>query len=514
MPAADRPKSYIEKLGPRRPSLKINAVSNWFVLALNIIAGLLLTPFIVSHLGKSGYGIWTFIGSFIGYYGLLNLGVGAAITRYVARYAGRGDDKSLNETASTAMAMFCCTGVLAIAISFLFAEPLARYFHVAPEYFNDFKYVVWILGLATGLSFPGNVFGTIVIAHERFVAANSAKVLTLLTRTGLTVIMLLCDKGLVGVAYATLFGIIVNVVANLFVCRYFAPGVRINFGMVKWRVLRMLLVYSVVTTVIVIADLTRINLDSFVIGKFIGMSGVGVYGIAAVLIRYMLRLIVTGTGVLTPRFARIDGEGNYEELRNLFLRSLAVSALFSFGVGMLAILFGGRFIVIWVGEEFAGAIPVLWILAGAYAFGLSQSPAIGLTYALNKHRFYAVATIIEAIANLILSIVLVTKFGIIGVALGTAIPMLIVKVFVQPIYVSRIIGISVYSYLKRMIIPFMVAIAIIAANYQMMVQSWQEIEIFKSAMWAVAICLIFVITVMFLFRLSGLEILKGRRGDG
>ena len=442
-----------KKSSTRRPSLKLNAISNWATLGVNIVVGFLLTPFVITHLGKTGYGIWTLIGSFIGYYGLLNLGVGSAIMRYIARYAGQGDEKSLNETASTAMAMFSCTGVLAIAASFLLASPLARFFQVSPEHLNGFRYTVWIIGLATGLGFPGGVFGAIVTAHERYVAVNFAGIATTLVRAGLVICLLLSGAGLVGVAFATLGSQLLGLAANFLLCRHLTPWVRVRLAFANLRVLRMLIVYGGVTTVIVIADIMRINLDRFIIGKMVGVADVGVYGIAALIIRYMTQLIASGMGVLTPRFATLDGAKERAKLQSLFLRSLSVSALLAFGASMLAIIFGGRFITWWVGKEFAGAIPVLWIIATAYAFALSQNPAIGLMFGLKKHHYYAIATIIEAVANVVLSILLAPKYGIVGVALGTMIPMLIIKILVMPVYMSKIVGISILSYLKPFVIP-------------------------------------------------------------
>src|SRR4030043_918065 len=90
----------------RRPSLLVSALSNWTAFGVSVLIGLFLTPFIIGHLGKTGYGIWTLISSLIGYYGILDLGVTSAITRYVARYAGQKDYKALNETVSTALAIF------------------------------------------------------------------------------------------------------------------------------------------------------------------------------------------------------------------------------------------------------------------------------------------------------------------------------------------------------------------------------------------------------------------------
>jgi O-antigen/teichoic acid export membrane protein len=78
-------------------------------------------------------------------------------------------------------------------------------------------------------------------------------------------------------------------------------------------------------------------------------------------------------------------------------------------------------------------------------------------YALKKHHYYAITTIIEAVSNVVLSILLAPKYGIIGVALGTAIPMLIVKVFVMPVYMSRIVGINILTYLKPFVTPCILA---------------------------------------------------------
>jgi O-antigen/teichoic acid export membrane protein len=462
----------------RRPSLIVNAVSNWAALGVNIAVGFFLTPFIIHYLGKTGYGIWTLIGSLLGYYGLLNLGVDSAITRYVARYAAQDNEKALNETVSTAMVMFCCTGALTIGASFLLAAPLARFFRVAPEHFYDFKHAFWVLGLAIGLSFAGNIFTAVIRAHERYVAANCAQIAQTLVRAGFVASLLPLGKGLRGVAYAMLIAVLFGNTAMFFLCRRLTPWVQINLRTAKWPALRRLLVYSGITTVIVVADLMRFNLDSFVIGKWVGMAEVGVYGIAALLVQYMLRLVGTGMGVLKPRFAALDGAKEHRKLQSLFLRSLSVSAVLGFGASMLGIVFGGRFILLWVGDEFTEAIPVLWILATAYAFALSQAPGIGLMYALNKHHLYAIATIIEGIANVILSITLASNYGIIGVALGTAIPMLVVKIIVQPVYVSKIIDIGLLDYAKTIVVPAVIALAMSVIAYGVgVMRDWEELSV-------------------------------------
>ncbi len=453
-------KVIAQSLSQKR-SLKVNALSNWTTLIINIIVGFFLGRFVIRHLDGTDYGIWTLVGYFTGYYGLLNLGVGSAITRYVARYAGQGDEESLNETVSTAMTMFCCTAGLALLLSYFVAEPLARFFNVKPEHFNDFRRVVRIIGLATAITFPGNVLATIIRAHERFIAANCVSVFTTLLQAVLSVSFLWHGWGLSGVAWTAVIGEATALTANLVLCRFLTPHVRIRFGRARLRMLRTLIAYGGITTVIVVADMLRSSLNSIVIGKCISMAAVGVYGlVGARIMVYMVQLVAAPLGVLTPRFAALDGCGDHAEMRRLLVKSLAVSSTLAFGVSTMAIVFGKPFILWYAGPEFRDSVPILWLLATGAAFALAQNPAIGFMYALNKHYLYAIATIIEGIANFSLSIVLVLRYGTIGAAFGSLIPMLIVKILVMPVYVSRVAGISVLDYVRPMVPPCLVAATI------------------------------------------------------
>ena len=445
----------------RRPSLKINALSNWASLGVNIIIGFLLTPFIISNLGKTGYGIWTLVGSFIGYYGLLNLGVSSAVSRYIARYTAQKDEKSLNEVASTALLMFCITGVLAILLSLALAGVIADFFNVEPQQRQEFIRLIWIIGITTGISFPGNIFSAIVMAREHYVANNIITIIRALLRAALTVFFINIGWGLLGVGIAPLIATIFAVFSSFFLFKYYASDVRLRSTFANKQTFKILLIYGGTTTVVIIADLLRSSIDSIVIGKFVGLEAVGIYGIAIVLLRYINRLIRSAMSVLSPRFAHLDGAGKNNELRKLFLQSISISSLLSFGAGAMAILLGGNFILWWVGDDFRGALPVIIILAIGSSFALAQNPAIGLMYALNKHKFYAIVTIIEALANLILSLILVSRYGIIGVALGTFFSMIIVKVIVMPLYVTKVANVSLYDYCTPILFHFIIALSII-----------------------------------------------------
>ena len=131
----------------------------------------------------------------------------------------------------------------------------------------------------------------------------------------------------------------------------------------------------------------------------------------------------------------------------------------------MAVIFGKSLITLWVGEGFIEASSILTILSISTAFAVAQNPAIGLMYALNKHHYYAGATVVEAVANLLLSIYLAKQYGMVGVALGTMIPMLIIKVLVMPLYVHKVAKVNLSQYLKPIITPALVAAAVTILMY-------------------------------------------------
>ncbi|MCP4701695.1 MAG: oligosaccharide flippase family protein [Gammaproteobacteria bacterium] len=452
---------------PKRPSLLINTLSNWASLFTTVFVGFFLASYIIGQLGKTGFGIWTLVSSIVGYYGILDLGIDSATVRYVARYAGQKDYKALNQTASTAMALFCLIGLAIVGISFGLAEAASEFFNVAAEDKEEFKTIFQLLGLTVGLSFPGNLFGAILKAHERFVPANLVDITIILARAGLIVLFLSQGMGLLGVAYAHLLvsGILM-LILNYAACKLLFPHVKFHLTDARSSMLRVLLTFGGGTTVLIVATHMRFNFDSFIIGTWLDMAAVGVYGVAVLLMRFFRQFVVSGTiPVFNPRFSRLDGENKRDELRQLFLKSLTIGAFLSFSISTAMLLFGKQFVGLWAGPNFLDAVPVLYILIVAYSMDLGQSSGVALMYALKKHHFFAFISLIEGAANIGLSIWLAQIYGILGVAIGTAIPMLLITVFIQPIYVSRIIEVSLWRYWLRIIPPLALAITLVALGF-------------------------------------------------
>jgi O-antigen/teichoic acid export membrane protein len=142
-------------------------------------------------------------------------------------------------------------------------------------------------------------------------------------------------------------------------------------------------------------------------------------------------------------------------------------------------MWGKPFIEVWMGTEYLDAYPVLAILVLGVTFALWQTISINLLFGISKHKIIAVLNTIEGVANLLLSILLARYYGLIGVALGTFIPMALLKLIVQPIYVSRALSVPYFEYLGKtgktliisfsaLIIPVLLSLRFMAPNYRIL----------------------------------------------
>src|SRR5271169_3878158 len=99
-----------------------NVGSSWFSLGINVILGLVLSPFILHRLGDTAFGIWVLIFSVTGYYGLFDLGIRSSIIRYVSKYTATDDRERLAQFVNTALFSYTCIGIASMALTALLSS--------------------------------------------------------------------------------------------------------------------------------------------------------------------------------------------------------------------------------------------------------------------------------------------------------------------------------------------------------------------------------------------------------
>lgn len=91
---------------------------------------------------------------------------------------------------------------------------------------------------------------------------------------------------------------------------------------------------------------------------------------------------------------------------------------------------------------------------------LGQQPSADILIAKGRHKLRGWWTLVEGLANLGLSIYWGRRYGLMGIALGTSVPMIAMQVFVQPWYTLYVAAISPRRYFKEALLrPLLVALS-------------------------------------------------------
>ncbi|MHC4397331.1 MAG: oligosaccharide flippase family protein [Planctomycetota bacterium] len=429
----------------QRSSLIVNAFSNWVVLVVNVIIGLLLTPYIISHIDKDGYGIWTLAVSFVGYYGLLQLGIGAAILRYLPFHEGRGNQKAMIGAFSTAVAFYLMLSSVILCVTMLAAGPVSEFFKQGAEFTQLFR----LVGLSVAIGCPVWVLDATIRSCEKFVPANAVTLITSLFRAVALAVVLRQGRGLVAMGWVMvalgLLSLSLNIITLLLTCR----NIRFSLKAISADHLRTLISFGIMMTLMSFGFMLRFQVDRVVIGRFMGMEALGIYAVAATLLMHFRNSVGAAARVLFPRFGYLDGKGRFDESVSLFLKSTKLVSVIACGIAGALIAIGPSFVKLWVGPGFEASYAVLLVLALAQMVDQSQTSSIALLAGHGKQGVLAVFAVAEGTAATVLAVLLVPKYGVIGVAAGLAIPMVIAQAIVRPLYVCRFISVGFVEYYRK-----------------------------------------------------------------
>jgi O-antigen/teichoic acid export membrane protein len=436
---------------PPRTSLFSGAMVRWFSMGVSIVLGLLVTPIIIRTLGDESYGLWGLAASFLGFYGLFDFGLSSAVSRFFGNAVGAKDLVQFNRVASTGRSLLAVASLSIIVFACLIIKPAQSILHIPQQHIEEFNLLVILSSVNVVISMMMSIYSGALLASEDYVFMTFVDTLTNITRSLAGVAVVLAGKGVVGFA-------VVNVVAGtlqqfvIFLrCRGRLPQMGTSFANFNFVVAKALIGFGIATYVMVIAEILRSRLDVMLVTRFSGLAQAGIYSVALTPFRFASSAILSVSGIAWYRLNLLHGKGDRNELRTFFLRASHITAacavlIAGLFIGLAPLLF--RF---WIGKGYEQSAVVLQILLIGYLLDYATNPGVGSLFATAKHRYFAIQTTFEGIVSFTLAYILGAKYGMKGVAFGIVIPIMLVKLTIQPWYVTRNLGIKLSSYWFRII---------------------------------------------------------------
>lgn len=438
--------------------IKTGAVLSYVILALNIVVGLIYTPFMLKHMGQSEYGLYSLASSVVGYLTILDFGFGNAIIRYTAKY--RALDKKEEEYRLYGMffVIYIVIAVMAVIGGIILYENIQGIFSGSLTFaeIKRMKIIMALLIFNLAISFPFGIFGSIITAYEDFIFIKLVSIIrTILYPLIMTPLLLIGYKAIGMVVVITGLNILCFV-CNIVYC-FCKIGIRMKFGAFDLSLLKEIIVYSFYIFLNIIMDKINWSTDQFILGIVRGTGAVAVYSIAAQLNTYYLSFSTVISGVFLPRLTIMVTKGSSDrDLSDLFIKVGRIQYIMMAFVMSGFILFGQNFINAWAGKSYAGAYPIALFLMIPVTVPLIQNLGISILQAQNRQRFRSIVYFLIAVINILVSIWLGRIFGGAGCAAGTAIALILGQIITMNIYYHKQIHMDIPRFWKeiaRMTIP-------------------------------------------------------------
>jgi O-antigen/teichoic acid export membrane protein len=440
-----------------------NILANWSGLAVSTLVSFLLAPFILHKLGNAGYGVWMLAISLTGYLGLLELGIRSSVVRYVSKHRAGSDYDNLNQVVNTALVSFGLAGLLALAIGTVLGIASSSIFNIPADLENQATWVIILISATLTFSFGTGVFASTLVGIERFDLLNLSMSVGNLLRAGLVVIILPGQPNLITLGLISLISALVSFLMIIYFAFTREPNLRINLKLANTRTLKSIFNYGIFSFLIIVATRVAYYSDNTVIGIFGTTEMITYFAIGAIGVEFLRRIVNSLTTVLMPIASGLEASGTPESLKRLLTSATKYTFLLVLPASTILLVMGQTLLGVWMGEEYAEkSYVILVVLLIPLIYSLSQFSTEEILLGTGRHKLFSFVTVAEATTNLGLSIVLIKPLGILGVALGTSIPVVLFRILLSPIFVKRITKSSFLLYLRESLLgPLLICIPVV-----------------------------------------------------
>jgi O-antigen/teichoic acid export membrane protein len=431
-------------------SLILGAATNWAAFAATLAVSFFLAPYLVRSLGDARYGVWAVVESILAYFTLFDLGIAACLVRFVAKLHATSERDELNKLVSSCLAVFSAAmlGVLVVggALVPLIGPGLERKLGEP----GDVPAFMLLMLANLAVTLPLSVFPSILDGLQGFAAKSAVRLVFLGIRVTGIVSVMETTPGLLPLAIVYTIVNVLEHAAFAMLAFRFLPGLRIGTSHIDRATLHRVKGYGIDAFLAMLAGRITVQTGAIVVGGFLTAASAAHYAIAARLVELAKNLLRSITTTLTPAVSEREAKGDMDGVRRVLLDGSRAVLYLVLPIHLGLLFFGAPFLARWIGDpEYAAwCFPTTAILSATLTIGVAQSVASRILYGLGTIRLFARLALVEAAANLGLSLLLVGPYGLEGVAVAVAVPNVLFCLFAIG-YACRILEVPAGRYLQQ-----------------------------------------------------------------
>lgn len=394
--------------------IKFGAIISYIALFVNVLIGLLYTPWLISTIGKSDYGLYTLALSIISLLAF-DFGLGNATTKFITQYLAEKNQEKVDNLLGLIYKLY-------IGIDILLLLVFTGIYFFLPEIYTGlneneisrFSVVFLIAAVFCLISFPNIPQNGILKSYEKFVQVKSCD---LFNRVFIVITMSVCLLNGFGlytlILVNSISGLITIVLKQIIISRYTPISVSLKY----WNIaeVKVIITFTVWVTIAALSQRMIFAIAPSILGIFSNSTEIAILGVAITIESFVYLFADALNGMFLPRVSRMLADNDTDHILELMIK---IGRIQIFIIGFIIIWivsFGNAFVDVWIGDNYEMVLPCLILIVLPSFLHLPQE--IGLTYliAANKVKFQAYIYICMGLINILLGIPLSSQFGSIGI---------------------------------------------------------------------------------------------------
>ena len=385
-----------------------NTLTNYFSMFVRLVQGILVTRWLISHLGEAQYGLWVMLWSFFSYALLLDLGFGVAAQKVTATELYKKDIEKYNHTISSIFFSHVSMALLILPLTFVGMYYVRELFHLksdaTAEYIYFCREALLLSGLAATVVFPLGVFPEILVGLQKIYLRNYIIIISKIIELAGVIAIFALGWGLFKLLFFVMFVMGMTQLAMLISVWKCVPGFRIRLAFDK-EVFKGIFRFSSAVYIISIGRMIWERGMFLLISIFCGLVPVGIFQLGSRIPFLIQQIALPYVENISPISALLHSRNRTMHLAQILMRSIRWVNFFAAGATVMVMIYAPRIILLLfnIEDNEAAFICRLMVLFVYFLLVYRTIPEKFLTMA-EEHKFLAKVQSFESLFFIIISI--------------------------------------------------------------------------------------------------------------
>jgi len=437
-------------------------LSNYIHLLIKIIVSLFLVRIMFLGMEQEDYGFWALFWSIFGYSVLLEFGLGVTIQKKSAEFMATNKMKHISSLFSTYLIVYFMISLIIAFSTILMSIHLESLFVISDkDRVEEYSLALLVFGLGSAAAFSLGFGVEILKGFHLLKIRNFINTLFVLLNAILLWQCVVWDQPLYVFALVAVSIQFLNNLSFFFILKRYIPNLKLSFKLVNLSDVKSSMQFSLSAYLVMFSNIVIFRTDQIIISAIAGVSFAGLYQVASRVAELFRQFATQFHESLSTKAAMLDADNDKQELSRLLTQSNKIISAIASLLFIPMYLLIEELLYLWLKIEDNQTILVAKVLlVSMYILVVFRSSMVQILLMNNKHVELMKIGIIEAFTNIVLSVILVHYYGMIGAAIGTLIPNLILALLYNIPVALRYTSITIYRYLFSYLLPLLIAISI------------------------------------------------------